>query len=101
MVTFELFAGILIRALSGAAVESTIHGTKARLGKEIHVKAGLTRFLPARLSGNWDDAEVETVKWQGSGDLAAFAQANCLLVIPPDREEFNPGEWMTVVPLPS
>lgn len=101
MVTFELFAGILIRALSGAPVESIIHGTKARLGKEIRVKTGLTRFLPARLSGNWDDAEVETVKWQGSGDLAAFARANCLLVIPPDREEFNPGEWMTVLPLQS
>lgn len=101
MVTFKLFASILVRALSGASAESTIGGTKARLGTKVRVKIGLTRFLPAHLSGNWDDSEVQAVKWQGSGDLAAFAGANCLLVIPPDREEFNPGEWMTVLPLQS
>ena len=101
MVTFKLFASILVRALSGAAEESTMPGTRARLGKEVRVKTGLTRFLPAHLSGNWDDAAVEAVKWQGSGDLAAFARANCLLVIPPDREDFNPGEWMTVLSLQS
>ena len=100
MVTFELFASILLRALSGAP-GSGLRGTKARLGKEVRVKTGLTRFLPARLSGNWDDAEVEPVKWQGSGDVAAFSRADCLLVIPPDREYFNPGEWMTVLPLQS
>ena len=99
MVTFELFASILIRALSGAAPQPALRGTKARLAKEVRAKTGLTRFLPARLSGNWDDAEVEPVKWQGSGDVAAFATAECLLVIPPDREYFNPGEWMTVLPL--
>jgi len=98
MVTFELFASILIRALSGGAPQPTC-GTKVRLAKEVRVKIGLTRFLPARLSGNWDDAEVELVKWQGSGDVAAFARADCLLVIPPDREHFNPGEWVTVLPI--
>lgn len=97
MVTFQLFATTLIQALCGAASLHDLRGTKVRLGKEVRIKTGLTRFLPARLSGNWDDAEVEPVKWQGSGDLAAFAQADCLLVIPPDRERFNPGEWMTVL----
>jgi molybdopterin molybdotransferase len=101
MVTFQLFASILLRALSGAAAGSGLRGTKARLGKEVRVKTGLTRFLPARLSGNWDDAEVEPVKWQGSGDVAAFSRADCLLVIPPDREHFNPGEWVTVLLLQS
>jgi len=99
MVTFELFASILVRALSGSSSQSGLHGTKARLGNEVRVKAGLTRFLPACLSGNWDDPEVDPLKWQGSGDVSAFARANCLLVIPPDREYFNPGEWMTVLPL--
>lgn len=95
MVTFELLASILVRALAGAA--AGLHGTKARLGKEVRAKKGLTRFLPARLSGDWDDPEVEPVSWQGSGDVSAFARASCLLVIPPDRECFNPGEWMTVL----
>lgn len=101
MVTFELFASILVRALGGAVSQSGLRGTKARLRKQVRTKAGLTRFLPAWLLGSWDDPEVDLVKWQGSGDVAAFARTNCLLVIPPDREEFNPGEWMTVLPLQS
>ena len=96
MVTFELFARMMVRSLSGAALASP-RGTKARLLSPVKVKPGLTRFLPARLSGEWNDAQVETVKWQGSGDLAAFAGADCLLAIPPDREEFQAGEMMTIL----
>ena len=101
MVTFELFASILLGALSGVAPGSGLRGTKARLVKEVRVNTGLTRFLPAQLSGNWDDPEVAPVKWQGSGDVASFSRADCLLVVPPDREHFNPGEWVTVLPLQS
>jgi molybdopterin molybdotransferase len=42
---------------------------------------------------------VQAVKWQGSGDVAAFAQANCLLVVPPDRERFDAGELISVLPI--
>lgn len=98
MVTFELFARMMVRALSGAVPEAA-HGAKARLASVVKVKTGLTRFLPARLSGSWHDAEVELVKWHGSGDIAAFSRANCLLVVPPDREQLEPGEMMTILPL--
>jgi molybdopterin molybdotransferase len=98
MVTFALFARIMVRALSGA-LPMPLRGTRARLAKAVHTKTGLTRFLPARLSGSWNDSDVEVVKWQGSGDIAAFAKADCLLVIPSDREKFAPGELMTVLPL--
>jgi molybdopterin molybdotransferase len=100
MVTFQLFASVMVRSLSGAA-SMPRPGTKARLATDVRVKTGLTRFLPAKLSGGWSEAEVETVKWQGSGDIAAFGHADCLLVIPPDREHFKSGEWMTVLPLQS
>jgi molybdopterin molybdotransferase len=100
MVTFELFASIMVRELSGATPKSRT-GMSARLAQELRVKAGLTRFLPAHLLGDWLDTKVEPVKWQGSGDIAAFARADCLLVVPPDRECFKSGEWMTVLPLPN
>jgi molybdopterin molybdotransferase len=96
MVTFELFARMMVRALAGAA-PAPVRGTKARLARSVRVKTGLTRFLPAYLSGAWNDPQVATVKWQGSGDIAAFAKADCLLVIPPDREQFEPGDMMTVL----
>ena len=98
MVTFELFARMMVVALSGTA-PMHIRGSKARLASAVRVKTGLTRFLPARLLGEWNDTQVEAVKWQGSGDIAAFAKADCLLVIPPDREQFEPGDMMTVVRL--
>ena len=96
MVTFQLFAKVMLRALCGGRPEP-VRGTKARLAADVCVKIGLTRFLPGKLSGAWNETEVELIKWHGSGDVAAFARADCLLVIPPDREHFASGEWMNVV----
>ncbi len=98
MVTFELFAKMLVRAVAGACA-LPLHAPGARLVAPVRVKSGLTRFLPARLAGEWNSPQVEPVRWQGSGDLAAFAKADCLLVVPPDREEFAAGEMMCVIPL--
>jgi molybdopterin molybdotransferase len=46
--------------------------------------AGVTRFLPAHLSADWDHATVSRIAWQGSGDLAATARSNCFVVLPPN-----------------
>jgi len=96
MVTFELFARQMVEALGGAEPER-VKSAKAKLRKEFKTKTGLTRFLPARLEGGLDDAEVEVVPWQGSGDMLAAAKANCYLVVPPDREKLAKGEIVTVV----
>jgi molybdopterin molybdotransferase len=96
MVTFELFARQVVEALSGAEPER-LKSAKAKLKKEFKTKAGLTRFLPARLDGGLDNPEVEVVPWQGSGDMLAAARANCYLVVPPDREKLAKGEMVTVV----
>ncbi len=97
MVTFELFARPMLEALAGMSPRqlSFLH---ARLKSEIHTKTGLTRFLPAILSGAYDASHVELVPWQGSGDIAAQARANCYVVIPPDREHIPAGEWVTIMP---
>jgi molybdopterin molybdotransferase len=97
MVTFELFARPLLEALAGMppCQLSFLH---ARLKSEIHTKTGLTRFLPAILSGQYENTQVELVPWQGSGDIAAQARANCFIVIPPDREHIPAGEWVAVMP---
>jgi molybdopterin molybdotransferase len=97
MVTFELFARPMIEALSGQFARK-LNLLHAKLKSEIRVKPGLRRFLPAILSGEFDETEVELVRWQGSGDIAATARANCYIVIPPDRERIAPGEWVAVMP---
>jgi molybdopterin molybdotransferase len=69
----------------------------AKLKSEIKTKPGLKRFLPAVLSGEFEQAEVDLVHWQGSGDIAATARANCYIVIPPDREHVAAGEWIPLL----
>ena len=96
MVTFELFARPMLESLAGESPRNLIF-LHARLRKEIRIKTGLKRFLPAILSGEFERSEVELVAWQGSGDIAATARANCYIVIPPDRECIAAGEWVAVM----
>jgi len=96
MVTFELFARPILEALAGQSPRSLTF-LHARLRKEIRIKTGLKRFLPAMLFGEFEHAEVELVAWQGSGDIAATARANCYIVIPTDREQIAAGEWVAVM----
>jgi len=97
MVTFELFARPVLEALAGMSPRPLTF-LYARLKSEIRVKPGLKRFLPAILSGEYEDAQVELVPWQGSGDVAAQARSNCYIVIPPDREQINAGDWTAIMP---
>ena len=97
MVTFELFARPMLEALAGMSPRKLTF-LHARLKSEVHVKTGLKRFLPAILSGEFENTEVELLRWQGSGDMAATARANCYIIISPDRENISPGEWVAVLP---
>ena len=96
MVTFELFVRPMVDALSGGA-PAPLRFLRARLGRELRTKTGLTRFLPAKLSGEYADTTVELVSWQGSGDIAAVARADCYIVVPPDREKIPAGEMVAVM----
>ena len=93
---FGLFARPMLEALAGQSPRELTF-LHARLKAEIRIKTGLTRFLPAILSGEFENTEVGLVQWQGSGDVAATARANCYMVIPPDRENILAGEWVAVM----
>jgi molybdopterin molybdotransferase len=70
---------------------------RAQLKSEIRTKTGLKRFLPAVLVGEFENAEVELARWQGSGDIAALARANCYVIVPPESERIEVGEWVSVL----
>ncbi len=97
MATFHLFARAVVDGLSGAKPRP-LPFAQAQLASEVRVKTGLTRFLPAKLGGTHESPSVELVKWQGSGDLMAVAQSNCYIVVPPERENFQPGEMIAILP---
>jgi molybdopterin molybdotransferase len=82
MVTFLLFAAPLLRALAGEASPAPRFAQASITAAE--PMTDLTRFLPARLDASWNHTTVRRIPWQGSGDLAATAQSNCFVVLPPD-----------------
>ncbi|OLE12521.1 MAG: hypothetical protein AUG89_07325 [Acidobacteria bacterium 13_1_20CM_4_56_7] len=97
MVTFELFARPMLESLAGMSARK-LKFVHAKLKSEIRVKSGLKRFLPAILSGEFEDSQVELVRWQGSGDIAATALANCYIVVPQDCEKIQAGEYVPILP---
>jgi molybdopterin molybdotransferase len=96
MVTFELFVAPAIDLLSGAGARG-LPLVEARLAEAMQEKPGLAHFLPARIEWHATVPEVKPLKWQGSGDIAALAKANCFLVLPADREKIEVGERVSIL----
>jgi molybdopterin molybdotransferase len=95
-VTFHCFVEPLLRAMRGAGIAGP-RFAQATLSEDVAGKAGLMRVLPALLKYERVRPEVRLVGWQGSGDLAANARANCYAVLPPERELFRAGDVITVL----
>ncbi len=96
MVTFELFVTPAIDLLNGAEARP-LPLVQAQLGVALKEKPGLAHFLPARVEWQGSTPEVKPLTWQGSGDVAALARANCFLVVPADREEIPAGETVSIL----
>ncbi len=79
-VTFLCFAELFLRTLAGERVDAP-NFAQATLAEAIEPRSNLTRLLPARLDG----ISVKLTPWQGSGDLAANARANCYAELLPGR----------------
>ena len=93
MVTFEIFARAAIERIGGQT-ESVLPFVLGRLTAAFRHKTGLTRFLPALVSGMGD---LTPVAWKGSGDVPALARANAFLVADARREAWAEGETMPVL----
>lgn len=96
MVTFELFVTPALDLLSGTQPRA-LPLLQARLAEPLNEKPGLTHFLPAKVEWRNDNPEVRAVPWQGSGDIAALAQANCFLVVDAQRDKIAAGETVLVL----
>ncbi|MCU1326305.1 MAG: molybdopterin molybdochelatase [Bryobacterales bacterium] len=92
MVTFEIFARAAVEILGGAT-DSPLPMTLARLTRPFHHRPGLTRFLPAVVSGT----EVTPVDWQGSGDVPSLCRANAFLVADPEKPDYVVGDLIPIL----
>jgi molybdopterin molybdotransferase len=97
MVTFQLFVTPAIDRQSGAMARP-LPFLEATLTHPLKEKTGLTHFVPARAEWPGTSPEVHALRWQGSGDIGALAEANCFLVIPADRQDIAAGEKVSVLP---
>lgn len=105
MVTFELFVVPAIEALSGGSPQP-LPTFKARMAHPVDEKGGVAHFLPARISWSGsaprneteNEAKVEVLLWEGSGDIGAVVRGNCFLVVHPSKLHLDAGEWVDVLP---
>lgn len=95
-VTFRCFVEPFLQALAGGEIRPP-RLVQATLGEAVEGKPGLMRLLPARLTSSLREQTVRLVAWQGSGDLAANARANCYAVLSDEREEFAAGDVIPVL----
>ncbi len=94
MVTFELFARAALELLGGQE-ETVLHMPYARLTGAFRHRAGIARFLPARLGAG--GAEVTPLTWSGSGDIPALTRANAYLAAEAGRAEYAGGDLIRVL----
>ena len=96
-VTFLCFVAPLLRALAGETDPAPLFA-QATLVEAVAARPGLTRLLPARLTSSPSASSVRLIPWQGSGDLAANARANCYALLPAGRAtDFTPGETISIL----
>ena len=99
-VTFNLFVRTVILAMQGANDHSHKPET-AVLAKPVKGTADRDSYLPAQLTTN-DDGQLIAfpLKWGGSSDFVAFAQATALVIIPAGTEICQGESLVKVVRLP-
>ncbi len=97
MITFELFVLPALDILCGGAPRP-LPLLRAKLGSPLREKPDLAHFLPARLEWTGGEPVVDPVRWQGSGDVVALASTNCFLVVREEKLNWEPGEWIDVLP---
>ncbi|MGH9715945.1 MAG: molybdopterin molybdotransferase MoeA [Candidatus Acidiferrales bacterium] len=107
MVTFELFVAPAIELRSGFQPQP-LPFVVAKLAHPINEKGNVSHFLPARVKWPAPLAEadalpsvvpvVETLLWEGSGDIGAVVRGNCFLLVHESRLQLEAGEWVDVLP---
>jgi molybdopterin molybdotransferase len=99
-VTFELFARPVIRRMQGAR-ELHRRRIRVRLGEEMTKPAGLETYARAVLRTSPDDdlPSAHSAGDQGSSMLHSLTRADCLVILPAEREVVAAGTVVEAIPL--
>jgi molybdopterin molybdotransferase len=89
--TFDLFARPALMKMQGARVVSRPRVEVQLLGP-VRNRSGRKSHVPARVRFEGGRLVARPVRSMGSGDLAAHARANALVIVEADREDAAAGE---------
>ena len=99
-VTFNLFARTAIHAMQGASA-AALKEERAVLTRPIKGVPERESYLPARLlTDERGRLLAEPLKWGGSSDFVAFAQATALIIVAPDAGKLEAETIVRIVRLP-
>lgn len=98
LVTFELFARPLIRALGGHRFPHR-RAIDVLTAEPIHISAPLTHFLRGTLEHGDALPLVRLTGSQSSGMLTSMARADALLIVPPEPTDVGAGTRLRAIPL--
>ncbi len=100
LTTFEVFARPALDALQGIA-DPRPPRPSVRLLAPVSQRGPRRAFLPARVGLAEDGAlTARPIRSQGSGDIAAVALANALVIVPEDAGTIPAGDSVEAQPLP-
>jgi molybdopterin molybdotransferase len=95
-VAFFLFVRPALRKLQGAKLLELPRAQAICTGR---VKGAPPRrsHQPGRLRITEGTAQIEPLRWSGSGDLVGFMTANALIVIPEETAVVEPGQLTEII----
>ena len=100
LTTFEVLARPALDRMEGVADPARPH-LRVRLLAPVTQRGPRRAFLPARVGlSATGEATATPIRSQGSGDIAAVALANALVVVPEDAGAIPAGESVLAMPLP-
>ena len=95
LTTFRLFGASVLARLQGAR-DTRPRWPRCRARFSWERRNPKCLVLPGRLADA--GASVERVAYRGSGDLLAYADADCQIVLPEAITHLQPGDWVPVWP---
>jgi molybdopterin molybdotransferase len=98
LVCFELFVRPAVRRLLGYA-EPGPRMIEAELAEDFAYRTDRPTYHPACLDPSGNGWRVRPVRWFGSADLRALAQANALVLFPSGGHQHRMGQVFAVLPL--
>jgi molybdopterin molybdotransferase len=97
MVTFELFVRPAVEVLGGCDAPPLRYASAPLAEAFTQRSVPLVVLAPARLEGEAEATVVRPLSSQGSGDLAAMARADCLMVLAPGTTALAAGAMVSII----